>query len=258
MLSHIEHTLHHTFGLDRLRNGQEAVIRSVLERRNTLAIMPTGAGKSLCYQLPALHLPGTTIIVSPLISLMKDQVDKLREVGLSASQVNSALSEREHEETIERIQHEQSEFIFTTPERLSDPSFLETLRSNTLDLFVVDEAHCISQWGHDFRPSYLELEDAIKKLGMPPVLALTATATEEVIQDIVRQLSIPDMHIIHTGIYRPNLHYEVVRVTNEEEKREQVERLFKEIEGTGILYTATIKNAEHLTDLLEPVQNLFH
>jgi ATP-dependent DNA helicase RecQ len=146
VLSHIEHTLYHTFGLDRLRNSQEAVIRSVLERRNTLAIMPTGAGKSLCYQLPALHLPGTTIIVSPLISLMKDQVDKLREVGLSASQVNSALSEREHEETIERIQYEQSEFIFTTPSGSLIPHSWRRCAA-TLSIYSLSMRHTVSPSG---------------------------------------------------------------------------------------------------------------
>jgi ATP-dependent DNA helicase RecQ len=146
MLSALHRTLHRTFGIKGLRLGQEDVIQAVLNRRNTLAIMPTGAGKSLCYQLPALHLPGSTLIVSPLISLMKDQVDKLEEIGLNASQVNSTLSEREHDETIEDIQCKRSEFVFTTPEQLSNPSILGTLRDIALDLFVIDEAHCISQW----------------------------------------------------------------------------------------------------------------
>jgi ATP-dependent DNA helicase RecQ len=251
MLSGLHRTLRRTFGINGLRLGQEEVIKAVLNRRNTLAIMPTGAGKSLCYQLPALHLPGTTLIVSPLISLMKDQVDKLEEIGLHASQVNSALSEREHDQTIEDIQRKRSEFVFTTPEQLSNPSILGTLRDITLDLFVIDEAHCMSQWGHDFRPSYLGLSEAIKRLGQPPVLALTATATDEVIDDIVRQLDVPDMQVLHTGLYRSNLNYEVVPVTSEDEKRDRLVRLLNAIDGTGIVYAATVKNVEQLSEWLQ-------
>jgi ATP-dependent DNA helicase RecQ len=231
MPSRLHRTLRQTFGITSLRTGQEDVINAVLNRRNTLAIMPTGAGKSLCYQLPALHLPGTTLIVSPLISLMKDQVDKLQEIGLHASQVNSTLSETEHGQTIENIQRKRSEFVFTTPEQLSNPSILDTLRDIALDLFVIDEAHCISQWGHDFRPSYLGLSEAIKRLGHPPVLGLTATATDEVIDDIIRQLDVPDMQVFRTGLYRSNLSYEVVRMTNEEEKRDELVRLLNAIDG---------------------------
>lgn len=251
MLSGLHRTLRQTFGLNSLRLKQEDVIKAVLNRCNTLAIMPTGAGKSLCYQLPGLHLPGTTLIVSPLISLMKDQVDKLQEVGLHASQVNSTLSEREHDQTIEDIQRKRGKFVFTTPEQLSNPSILGTLRDITLDLFVIDEAHCISQWGHDFRPSYLGLSEAIKRLGRPPVLALTATATDEVIDDIIRQLDVPDMQVLQTGLYRPNLSYEVVRVTHEEEKRDELVRLLNAIDGTGIVYAATVKNVEQLTEWLQ-------
>ncbi|HEX8852065.1 MAG TPA: DEAD/DEAH box helicase, partial [Pyrinomonadaceae bacterium] len=156
-LKKLKRTMRDVFGIARLRDGQEAVMRSVLEGRDTLAIMPTGAGKSLCYQLPALHLPGTTVVVSPLISLMKDQVDKLGEAGVDAAQVNSALSVRERDEAIEQIAEERSDFVFTTPERLTNPSFLETLCTNSIDLVVIDEAHCISEWGHDFRPAYLAL-----------------------------------------------------------------------------------------------------
>ena len=238
------------FGIRKLRDGQEEVIRSVMEGRNTLAIMPTGAGKSLCYQLPALHLPGTTVIVSPLISLMKDQVDKLDEAGLDASQVNSSLTERERSAAIESIEGERSEFLFTTPERLADPLFQETLRGHRIDFIVIDEAHCISEWGHDFRPSYLALSAAIKSLGGPPVLALTATATPDVVADIEKQLGVGQLHVVNTGIYRSNLRYEVIRATSEGEKRQHVLRLLEEIEGTGIVYAATVKAVEELTDFL--------
>jgi ATP-dependent DNA helicase RecQ len=156
------------FGISALRRGQEEVIRSIAEGHNTLAIMPTGAGKSLCYQIPGLHLPGTTVIVSPLISLMKDQVDKLSWAGLEAFQVNSELTAREQEENVKRVKQGKTEFLFTTAERLTRPEFLETLKRSKIDFVVIDESHCISEWGHDFRPAYLGLGAAIRDLGSPP------------------------------------------------------------------------------------------
>ncbi|HKG45573.1 MAG TPA: ATP-dependent DNA helicase RecQ [Pyrinomonadaceae bacterium] len=250
-LTRMKRTLRDVFNLDKLRPGQAEVIRSVLEGDNTLAIMPTGAGKSLCYQLPALHLPGTTVVVSPLISLMKDQVDKLEDAGLEASQLNSALSTREHQENLEQIQTENSDFIFVTPERLTTREFLADLRKQTINFVVIDEAHCISEWGHDFRPAYLSLGSAVKLLGSPPVLALTATATPEVTADIEKQLDMGKLRIVKTGIYRPNLHFEVKRVTNEREKHEELIRVLREHDGTGIIYAATVKTVETLTDWLK-------
>jgi ATP-dependent DNA helicase RecQ len=236
------------FGIARMRPGQEEVMRSVLEGRDTLAVMPTGAGKSLCYQLPGLHLPGTTVVVSPLISLMKDQVDKLGHAGLEAAQLNSSLTAGERRESIGHIEREESDFVFTTPERFVDPAFLETLGKNQIDFVVVDEAHCISEWGHDFRPAYLALGEAVRTLGSPPVLALTATATSEVMLDIAKHLNLRNARVITTGIYRPNLRYEVARVTNELEKRESLVRLMRETDGTGIIYAATVKAVEALAE----------
>jgi ATP-dependent DNA helicase RecQ len=250
-ISTLRRTLRRKFGFKSLREGQEEVIRSVIEGKDTLAIMPTGAGKSLCYQLPGAQLPGTTIVVSPLISLMKDQVDKLQEMGLDAAQVNSTLSTVEEREVLSGIQNEEREFVFVTPERLAQPEFLETLKGIKIDVFVIDEAHCISQWGHDFRPSYLRLKEAIAALGNPPVLALTATATPEVVDDIRRQLGREEMEVIDTGIYRENLHFEVIAVRDDEQKRERVSRLIHDIEGTGIVYTSTVKDCEALTEHLE-------
>jgi ATP-dependent DNA helicase RecQ len=204
-LTRMRRTLRETFGLDKLRHGQAEVIRSVLEGNNTLAIMPTGAGKSLCYQLPSLHLPGTTVVVSPLISLMKDQVDKLDDAGLEAAQLNSALTAEEHQENLEQIHTEETDFIFVTPERFTDQEFLADLRKRSTNFVVIDEAHCISEWGHDFRPAYLSLGAAVKTLGAPPVLALTATATPEVTADIEKQLDLGTLRVVKTGIYRPNL-----------------------------------------------------
>jgi ATP-dependent DNA helicase RecQ len=250
-LTKMRRTLRETFGLDKLRRGQAEVIRSVLEGNNTLAIMPTGAGKSLCYQLPSLHLPGTTVVVSPLISLMKDQVDKLEEAGLEASQLNSALTTQEHQENLDQIKTEKSDFIFVTPERFINQEFLGELRDQAINFVVIDEAHCISEWGHDFRPAYLSLGAAIKSLGSPAVLALTATATPEVTADIEKQLDLGKFQVVKTGIFRPNLQFEVKRVTNEREKHEQLIRILNEHEGTGIIYAATVKTVEELTDWLK-------
>jgi ATP-dependent DNA helicase RecQ len=249
--SQLEATLHHTFGITRLRPGQREVIESVLQGHDTLAIMPTGAGKSLCYQLPALKMPGTTVVVSPLISLMKDQAEKLNDAGVAAAEVNSTLSSRQEAETLENIERANSEFVFTTPERLTDPEFLATIKQNRIDLFVIDEAHCISQWGHDFRPAYLQLGAAISALGNPPVLALTATATDAVVMDIGKQLNRPDMHVFNTGIYRPNLRYRVVAATGESEKLDEVILLVREMEGPGIVYAATVKHVEELHQALQ-------
>lgn len=249
-LTRIKRTLHDVFGLEKLRPGQAEVIRCVLEGRNTLAIMPTGAGKSLCYQLPALHIPGTTVIVSPLISLMKDQVDKLGDAGLEASQLHSLLNSREQLENREQLETEGNDFLFVTPERFTSQEFLAELRKKTIDFVVIDEAHCISEWGHDFRPAYLSIGAAIKTLGTPPVLALTATATPEVTEDIEKQLGLGRFRVINTGIHRPNIRYEVQRVTNEREKHEQLLRILRENDGIGIIYAATVKAVDQLTNWL--------
>ena len=247
----LRRSLKQTFGHQRLRPGQAEVIQSVLDRYDTLAIMPTGAGKSLCYQLPALHLEGTTIIVSPLISLMKDQVDKLQARGIEALQVNSSVTAREEASALEEIEREESDFVFTTPERLTDPEFLETLRETTIDFVVIDEAHCISQWGHDFRPSFLAIRGALKELGDPPILALTATATQEVIEDIKRQLGRPDMRVYDTGIHRPNLAFQVEHVSGDTEKQAELLHLFEQIDGVGIVYAATVRHVEEVTEFLQ-------
>src|SRR5215213_3641457 len=238
-------------GLDSFRPGQEDVIQSALAKRNTLAIMPTGAGKSLCYQLPAVILPGMTLVISPLIALMKDQCDKLSDLGLDASQINSGRTSRENSDAVDDIAEERPAFAITTPERFTQPEFLETLNGVAIDLVVIDEAHCISQWGHDFRPAYLGLGRAIKALGSPPVLALTATAPSAVIEDIRTQLDLPDLNVINTGTYRPNLKYEVIAVDNDEAKQQRLIGLMAELDGIGIIYTSTVKHAESIAELLK-------
>jgi ATP-dependent DNA helicase RecQ len=247
----IRRLLNTVFGIAQLRDGQQRVIDSVLDGKDTLAIMPTGSGKSLCYQIPARILEGMTIVVSPLISLMKDQLEKLEEMGVRAVQVNSSLNAEEERHALAAIEQQECEIVFCTPERLVSAEFVDLLKGVKVALVVVDEAHCISQWGHDFRPAYLEMAGSLDALGKPPVLALTATATEEVMEDIGHQLGRRKLNVINTGIYRPNLHYRVQQVTNHEEKMQQALRRVAGTEGKGIVYAATVKMAEELYHLLE-------
>ncbi len=239
----VQQTLRKVFGLRQLRDGQDSVIRRVLAGRNTIAIMPTGAGKSLCYQLPAALLPGSTLVVSPLIALMKDQCDRLRELGIVAVQFNSAVGADDLQEAEAALDEGRAKVIFATPERLADREFVARVTRHPVSLLTIDEAHCISQWGHDFRPAFLEIGHALPALGHPTVLALTATATQAVIDDIGTQLAVRDFGVINTGVYRPNLRYSVEQLTREEDKLARVVELVSEQRGSGIIYTATVKGA---------------
>jgi ATP-dependent DNA helicase RecQ len=240
------------FGISAFRPGQALAIRNVLAGIDTLAIMPTGAGKSLCYQLPALELDGITLVVSPLIALMKDQHDKLAELDIEVLRLDSTLSPRDEHAALSRLSENRPCIAYVTPERLGEPRFRERLAAVRVALFVVDEAHCISQWGHDFRPAYLGLGEAVRALGRPPVLALTATAPPKVRDDILAQLqlSTDDASVIDIGLDRPNLRYHVIKALSERKKQALLLRLIEKQPGCGIIYAATVKTVDALADFL--------
>jgi RecQ family ATP-dependent DNA helicase len=237
------------FGYDSFRKGQEAIVRSVLSGRPTIAILPTGGGKSLCYQLPALLLEGTTVVVSPLVALMKDQVDALRARGISATFVNSSLSDGERQERQAALRRGEYRLMYVAPERFKSPSFLSSISGTRVPLLAVDEAHCISAWGHDFRPEYQQLARAREQLGAERVLALTATATPEVRRDIADALELRDPRVFVAGFDRPNLFIEVLRVSGDKDKLGRLVALSRG-GGPGIIYAATRKNVEKVVGAL--------
>jgi len=242
--------LKRVFGLRALRPGQAEVIARVLAGQSTLAVMPTGAGKSLCYQLPAVLSEALTVVISPLIALMKDQCDVLAAKGVAARQLHSALDANTRLETEALLTRGAVRVLFTTPERLADARTLGLLQEQRVGLLVVDEAHCISQWGHDFRPAFSALRDARRALGRPPVLALTATASAPVQREIAEALDIPRDGILSHGVYRPNLRLAVELPQTEGQRREFVLRRLQGLQGSAIVYCATVREATALHGLL--------
>ncbi|HEX2740275.1 MAG TPA: ATP-dependent DNA helicase RecQ, partial [Rubrobacter sp.] len=235
------------FGFDSFRPGQEQAIRAVLDGRDTLAVMPTGGGKSLCYQVPALMQESLTVIVSPLISLMKDQVDSLLQSSVTdAATLHSGLSPEERWEVERRVRTGEVKMLYVAPERLRSLEFVLALRRAGVGLFVVDEAHCISEWGHNFRPDYLFLPRAVRDLGSPPVLALTATATPRVRQDILRSLKMRSPEVVVTSFNRPNLTYRVVPAKDKKHKLPRILDIIRGYPPPGIVYATTRKECEEL------------
>ena len=247
----VQRVLRETFGLEAFRGRQAEAINAVLAGRDVLLTMPTGAGKSLVYQLPALLLPGITLVVSPLIALMKDQVDGLRRRGIRATFVNSSISGKERAKRLDASKRGDIDLLFVTPERFRQPDFRGALPELSVSRLAVDEAHCISQWGHDFRPDYSRVGLYRRELGGVPAVALTATATPEVAEDIAERLELRDPLILRTGIERPNLFMAVTEVNSNEEKVEVILARIQEIGGPGIVYSALIKDLELMhTELL--------
>ncbi|WP_019720391.1 DNA helicase RecQ [Heyndrickxia coagulans] len=237
------------YGYDHFRRGQEAIISRIMDGKDTLGMMPTGGGKSVCYQVPAMLLSGVTLVISPLISLMKDQVDTLSGMGIPATYVNSSLDPTEINERLAAASKGAYKLIYLAPERLEFPPFLHLLENINVSLIAVDEAHCISQWGHDFRPSYRLIEKLISQFKPKPVtLALTATATPQVKKDICQLLMIPEENTVATGFARENLHFQVVK--GQDRDAFVLDYILKNKNQSGIIYTATRKEAERIYHFL--------
>ena len=251
------------FGYDQFRGQQLTIIDRVLSKQHALVIMPTGMGKSLCYQIPAIILAAASdhdaparrplsLVISPLIALMKDQVDALREKGVDAQFINSSLDRQKRESRYRALGEGQFDLLYVTPERFRKAEFLEVLEKREINLLAVDEAHCISQWGHDFRPDYTRLTEIRERVGNPTTIALTATATPDVQTDIVRQLGLqPDeMKLFHEGIDRPNLTLSVAPTWGRDEKKQRMAEIIVERRRPGIIYFTLIKTLMEYSDWL--------
>ena len=247
------------FGITAFRASQENIIKNAIEGKNSLVIMPTGMGKSVCYQFRALAREGLTIVISPLIALMQDQVQKLLVLGIDAGFINSSLSKNERENKYQALREGKYKIIYISPERFRKNDFTESIKNRKIALLAVDEAHCISQWGHDFRPDYSRIADFLKILGGPPLMALTATATKTVQQDIIRQTGISenDMEVFNEGICRPNLFLSVNSFIDETDKFNAIIEQLRKNRGTAIVYFNLIKNIEKFSSLLD-IQKIPH
>ena len=237
------------YGYDTFRDGQEELIDCLLNDQDVCGIMPTGAGKSVCYQVPALLLPHVTLVVSPLISLMKDQVRALNQMGVHAAYLNSSLSWNQYKKALAYAKEGRYKIIYVAPERLLTEDFLDFAASTPISLLAVDEAHCVSQWGQDFRPSYLKIPEFVRTLPIRPVIgAFTATATREVREDIIRMLELSDPHVAVTGFDRKNLYFEVRH--DKDKYRSIRDYLLAHPDSSGVIYCATRKNVEEVCDRL--------
>jgi len=247
--------LQNLFGLDDFRPAQRGVIEDVLRGRDVLCVMPTGAGKSLCYQLPAVVQGGLSLVVSPLISLMEDQVQQLRDEGIAAAFLNSALTPAMRRQAMRELHEGFEGLLYVAPERFAAADFQELVAKIRPKLLAIDEAHCISQWGHDFRPEYSKLGNVRRQLGSPPCIALTATATEDVRNDIIHQLGLREPTIVITGFDRPNLCYESRRIPKAQQKPGELIDLIVSQPGSSIVYCATRKAVDEVTGLLSGALN---
>jgi len=244
-----EQALKQYFQLDAFRHPQREIVQSILEGKPTLVIMPTGGGKSLCYQLPAMMLPGVTLVISPLIALMKDQVDALRNRGIPAAMINSSQSWPEQREILDSLKNKKLKLIYVAPERFRAPSFVDALKSVEISLFAVDEAHCISQWGHDFRPDYMRMGEALQSIGNPLCAAFTATATPDVQEDICLNLRLKNPKRFVAGFARKNLTFSIQQCKNKSDKLKRLLELIDE-HRNAIVYCATRKSVEEVSDWL--------
>ncbi len=238
------------YGFDGFRSGQEQVIDNILKEESTVVIMPTGGGKSLCFQLPALVLDGVTLVISPLIALMKDQVDNLENIGIPATFINSSISPSETSIRLNAVKNGAYKLLYIAPERFYSHEFLNALKNIKVSLFAIDEAHCVSQWGHDFRPAYLRIKNAIEFLGNPTVIALTATATLEVKDDISKQLDLKNPKIVVTGFARPNLQFGVVQAKEAQKSQLVFDAIVGSPNECGIIYVSTRTRVDNLLQFL--------
>lgn len=239
--------LRELFGFDAFRSGQRAAVEAIAQGRDVLVVMPTGSGKSLCYQLTACLKPGVTLVISPLIALMKDQVDSLTRRGLPACEINSSMSFEEQQRCIDGVRRGEYKLVYVAPERFRSPTFLEALRQVDVSMLAVDEAHCVSQWGHDFRPDYLRIAQVRSELGNPQTVALTATATRAVQRDIVAQLAMPRADIQVSGFERPNLFFEVFHARRDADKMARLGALIEHYSGESlVVYCATRKQVSQV------------